>query len=245
MRRSSCSTSSSVDPDTIIKHTSAKVGTLDLQRLPRAFFERDPRNVAPELLNKILARDDGRAGRIIEVEAYCGAEDPAAHTFRGQTKRNHTMFGPGGHLYVYFTYGMHWCCNTVCGPEGTGWGVLLRAVTPIAGIERMRNARPKARSDRDLANGPGKLCQALGITGLHDGGGGPPPLGDIIGPAKLTQSMGIDGSFDGADIIKDDRGVCVLTDGTPPPTKPLVGPRIGVSRAQDFPWRWRTPPISS
>lgn len=217
MRRSSCSTSSSVDPDTIIKHTSAKVGTLDLQRLPRAFFERDPRNVAPELLNKILARDDGRAGRIIEVEAYCGAEDPAAHTFRGQTKRNHTMFGPGGHLYVYFTYGMHWCCNTVCGPEGTGWGVLLRAVTPIAGIERMRNARPKARSDRDLANGP----------------------------AKLTQSMGIDGSFDGADIIKDDRGVCVLTDGTPPPTKPLVGPRIGVSRAQDFPWRWRTPPISS
>lgn len=181
--------------------------------MPRAFFERDPRVVAPELLNKILARDDGRAGRIIEVEAYCGAEDPAAHTFRGPTQRNRTMFGEAGHLYVYFTYGMHWCCNTSCGPEGQGWGVLLRAIQPIAGIESMRAARPRARSDRELANGP----------------------------AKLTQALGIDGSLDGADIIRNDRGVAVLADGTPPPGKPLVGPRIGVSRAKDFPWRWRVP----
>ena len=184
-----------------------------LQRLPRNFFERDPRTVAPELLNKILVRDDGRAGRIIEVEAYCGADDPAAHTFRGMTRRNRTMFGPAGHLYVYFTYGMHWCCNTVCGPEGEGWGVLLRAVVPIAGIERMRLARGGARSDRELANGP----------------------------AKLAQAMGIDGSFDGADIVLDDRGVSVRTDGVPPPAQPTIGPRVGISRAKDFPWRWRTP----
>lgn len=184
-----------------------------LQRLPRNFFERDPRTVAPELLNKLLVRDDGRAGRIIEVEAYCGADDPAAHTFRGLTRRNRTMFGPAGHLYVYFTYGMHWSCNTVCGPEGEGWGVLLRAIVPIAGIERMRLARGSARSDRELANGP----------------------------AKLAQAMGIDGSFDGADIVLDDRGVSVRTDGVPPPAQPRVGPRVGISRAKDFPWRWRTP----
>lgn len=184
-----------------------------LQQLPRAFFERDPRVVAPELLNKILLRDDGRAGRIIEVEAYCGDEDPAAHTFRGPTKRNRTMFGPAGHLYVYFTYGMHWCCNAVCGLEGQGWGVLLRAVEPIAGIEQIRHARPAVRSDRDLANGPGKLSQA----------------------------MGIDGSFDGADLVLADRGVSVQTDGTPPPADPRTGARVGISRAQEFAWRWRNP----
>lgn len=169
--------------------------------------------MAPELLNKILARDDGRAGRIIEVEAYYGAEDPAAHTFRGPTKRNRTMFGPAGHLYVYFTYGLHWCCNIVCGFEGQGWGVLVRAVAPIAGIEQMRKARPGARTDRDLANGP----------------------------AKLTQALGIDGSFDGADIIVGDHGVSVLDDAFPPPAAPRVGPRIGVSRGKDFPYRWRIP----
>ncbi len=184
-----------------------------LQRLPRDFFDRHPTAVAPELLNKVLLRDDGRAGRIIEVEAYCGADDPAAHTFRGLTKRNRTMFGPAGHLYVYFTYGMHWCCNTVCGPEGQGWGVLLRAVVPIAGIQKMRVARGGARSDRELANGP----------------------------AKLAQAMGIDGSFDGADIILDDRGVSVQADATPPPANPRIGPRVGISRAKDFPWRWRSP----
>jgi DNA-3-methyladenine glycosylase len=187
-----------------------------LQPLQRAFFERDPREVAPELLNKILVRDDGRAGRIIEVEAYCGADDPAAHTYRGLTKRNHIMFGPAGHLYVYFTYGMHWCCNTVCGAQGEGWGVLLRAVVPIAGIERMRSARGGARSDRELANGP----------------------------AKLTQAMGIDGSFDGADIVLDDHGVSVRTDGTPPPAQPRMGPRVGISRAKDFPWRWCNPDVT-
>ena len=186
---------------------------LRLNPLTRSFFERDPRVVAPDLLEKILLRDDGRAGRIIEVEAYCGAEDPAAHTFNGPTPRNKTMFGPAGHLYVYFTYGLHWCANTVCGEEGQGWGVLIRAVTPVAGIEMMRPLRTRARSDRDLASGP----------------------------AKLTQAFGIDGSFDGADLIRNDRGICVASDGTAPPAEPRMGPRVGISRGKEFPWRWRTP----
>lgn len=108
---------------------------------------------------------------------------------------------------------MHWCCNTVCGPEGQGWGVLIRALIPVAGIERMRKLRPKARSDRDLANGPAKLAQALGI----------------------------DGSFDGADLVLNDHGVGVLDDATPPPANPRIGPRVGISRAKDLPWRWRCP----
>lgn len=183
------------------------------KKLPRSFYRRDPRVVAPELLNKIIARDDGRAGRIVEVEAYCGAEDPAAHTFRGPTKRNATMFGPAGHLYVYFTYGMHWCANTVCGEVGQGWGVLLRAMEPIAGLDEMREARRHPRRDRELGSGPGRLAQAMGITG---------------------ESNGID-------LVTAAGGITVLEDGTPPPSAPVSGPRIGISRAMEHPWRWHVP----
>jgi DNA-3-methyladenine glycosylase len=176
--------------------------------LPTEFYRRDPREVAPELLNKLLVARDGRRGRIVEVEAYCGAEDPAAHTFRGRTARNASMFGPGGHLYVYFTYGMHWCANVVCGDEGVGVGVLLRALEPVAGLELMRAARPKAKSDRDLCRGPGRLAQAFGITRDDDG--------DDLRRGRIR----------------------VLDDGMEPPRAPHDGPRLGRSVAAHEPARW-------
>lgn len=181
--------------------------------LPRKFYLRHPTIVGPDLLNKLLVRDDGRAGRIVEVEAYAGSEDAAAHSYRGKTARNAMMFGPGGHLYVYFTYGMHWCANAVCGPEGEGWGVLLRALEPVAGLESMRQARGDPARGRDLASGPGRLGQAMGITR----------------------------ALDGADLVTGDRGIRILTDGMAPPAAAVAGPRIGIRHATDHPWRWHVP----
>jgi len=185
-------------------------GALQRSTLPRDFYRRDPRVVAPELLNKILVAPDGRSGRIVEVEAYCGAEDPAAHTYRGQTARNATMFGPPGHMYVYFTYGMHWCANTVCGDEGEGWGVLLRALEPLTGLERMRVSRPKAKRDTELCSGPARLTQALGITGVNNG----------------------------ADLVLGDQDLRVVSDGTPAGDTAVASQRIGISQAREHPWRW-------
>ncbi len=181
--------------------------------LPRGFYARHPTEVAPELLNKILVRDDGRAARIVEVEAYAGSEDAAAHSFRGQTARNATMFGEAGHLYVYFTYGMHWGSNAVCGQVDEGMGVLLRAMEPLHGVEAMRALRPAARREQDLGSGPGKLSQAFGITG----------------------------ELDGADLVTGDMGIAIVSDGVPPPLDPVIGPRVGISRAMEFPWRWHVP----
>jgi DNA-3-methyladenine glycosylase len=187
--------------------------------VPRDFFARDGRLVAPELLNKVLVRRDrpggppGRAGRIVEVEAYAGAEDPASHGHRGPTDRNRVMFGPPGHLYVYFTYGMHFCANVVCGVEGECSAVLLRALAPLDGMDAMRAARgPAARRDRDLCSGPAKLCQALGLDRAHDG----------------------------VDLVAGEE-VAVLDDGVPPPAAPGVSTRIGISAAVDEPWRWFVP----
>lgn len=179
------------------------------RRLSRSFYGRDSREVAPEMLNKVLVHDRC-AGRIVEVEAYAGAADPGSHAFRGRTARNATMFGPPGHLYVYFTYGMHWCANAVCGPEGDALAVLIRALAPVEGIAEMTARRVRSHRERDLCNGPAKLCQALAI----------------------------DGTFDGADLVSGLDGVKIVDDGVPPPRTPGRSTRIGLSAGAEHPWRW-------
>ena len=178
-----------------------------MRRVRRSILAADAADVAPLLLNKLLVHGEC-IGRIVEVEAY-REDDPASHTFRGRTARNAVMFGPAGHLYVYFTYGMHHCANVVTGPEGHGAAVLLRAVQPLAGLEVMR-ARRSGRPQ--LADGPAKLCQAFAIGPEHNG----------------------------IDVCRG-RGVGLFDDGTAPPTAPRVGPRIGISKAVELPWRWQVP----
>jgi DNA-3-methyladenine glycosylase len=134
----------------------------------RALLERPVLEVAPLLLGAVLRHGDV-ACRLTEVEAYDGPNDPGSHAFRGLTPRNAVMFGPAGHLYVYFTYGMHWCANVVCAPEGSASAVLLRAGEIVDGLETARARRPSARLDRDLARGPARLCQALGIDRDQNG----------------------------------------------------------------------------
>jgi DNA-3-methyladenine glycosylase len=182
------------------------------RRLPRRFYSRPPLELAPLLLNKVLVGPNG-SGRIVEVEAYDGSNDPGSHAYRGRTPRTEVMFGPGGHLYVYFSYGMHWCANVVCHTDGVAGAVLVRALAPIDGIETMRVVRPAARRDRDLCSGPGRLCQALGIDRRHDG----------------------------ADLVRSDRGVTVLDDGVAPPSDPVNTTRVGLRLGSDFPWRWYVP----
>lgn len=134
--------------------------------LGRDFFGRSVHEVAPELIGATLLFD-GVGGTIVEVEAY-DEDDPAAHSFSGQTARNAVMFGPPGHAYVYLSYGVHWCLNFVCAPEHRAEAALIRALAPTAGIAAMR-LRRGVETDRLLCSGPGKLCQALGITRAHDG----------------------------------------------------------------------------
>jgi DNA-3-methyladenine glycosylase len=182
--------------------------------LPRSFYARDSRDLAPELLGKLLVHDDPQLGRVaarlVEVEAYAGEEDPGSHGYRGETPRNRIMFGPPGYLYVYFTYGMHWCANVVCGEAGWASAVLLRAGAPVEGVDVMRVRRPHARRDRDLCAGPARLTQALGITGTDNGA-------DLTrGPLRL------------------------LDDGTPPPHRPGRSTRVGLNpgRGDGYRWRW-------
>ncbi|MDQ3946688.1 MAG: DNA-3-methyladenine glycosylase [Actinomycetota bacterium] len=189
--------------------------------LERSFYLPDPRDVAPLLLNKVLRNGmmpgvrgaPVVSGRIVEVEAYCGAMDPGSHAFRGRTPRTATMYGPPGHLYVYFTYGMHWCANVVCGPDGEAGAVLLRAVAPLDGLDEMWSRRPKARRERDLCSGPARLAQAFGLARAADGA-------DLVaGPIQL------------------------MDDGIPPPVAPGVSTRIGLSpgRGDESPWRFYVP----
>lgn len=179
--------------------------------LVRDWFARPPVEVAPELLGTVLVVGD-RSAQVVEVEAYAGESDPASHAWRGPTPRTRPMFGPAGHLYVYRSYGIHWCANVVCDVDGVAGAVLLRGVAPLAGVEAMRSARGPV-ADRDLANGPGKLCQALGI----------------------------DGTFDGADLTGRDPRIRLVDGDAGPPTEPVVTTRIGISRAVERPWRWYVP----
>jgi len=186
--------------------------------LPRAFYARDARELAPALLNKVLVHDDAVTGvavaaRIVEVEAYCGREDSGSHAYRGRTTRNATMFGPPGHLYVYFTYGMHWCANVVGHVDGDATAVLLRAGAPLSGVDIIRARRQRARRDRDLCSGPAKLCEALGITG----------------------------GLDGIDLVRG--AVRIVDDGVAPPARPGVSTRVGLAtgRGDAHPWRFFVP----
>lgn len=179
--------------------------------LPRSFFARDTEIVARELLGAVLecATPDGVAsGRIVETEAYVGEHDLACHAAAGRTARTAPLYGAPGIAYVYFIYGVHWCVNAVTRPVDHPSAVLIRALEPLAGVDLMRRRRPAARKDVDLTNGPGKLCQALGITGEHNW----LPLQEP--PLRIL------------------RGVPV------PDSEVAVTPRIGITQCADWPLRW-------
>jgi DNA-3-methyladenine glycosylase len=182
--------------------------------LPRAFFDRTAEEVAADLLGQVIARDspEGRvAVRLTETEAYGGVgADPGSHAHRRLTARNASMFGAPGTLYVYFTYGMHWCVNVVTGPVGEASAVLLRAGDVVDGFDLARARRPAARRDVDLARGPARLAQCLGLDRDADG----TDLLDGSGPASLSA-----GPAPAAGLIRS-------------------GPRVGVTGGHETPWRF-------
>jgi DNA-3-methyladenine glycosylase len=189
-----------------------------LRILPRDFYDRDPRLVGPDLLGKILVRRDGRkllTGRIVEVEAYLGAEDAAAHSSIGKTARNAVLFGAPGYAYVYFIYGNHYCLNVSCLPEGTPGGILFRAVEPIQGMAAMFKLRGIDDSSdlRRLTRGPGRLAAAFGITRERD---------------------------NGKDLTSSRSDLYIADDGAVPP-EVMITKRIGIKKAADMPLRYIVP----
>ena len=183
--------------------------------LPRSFYDRDPREVGPELLGKILVRRRGRtilAGRIVEVEAYLGADDLAAHAAIGRTSRNAVLFGPPGHAYVYFIYGNHYCLNVSCLPDGTPGGLLFRALEPMEGLDEMFKLRGMEQGAdlRKLTSGPGRLAAAFGITRDRD---------------------------NGKDLASANSDLYIADDGSQPP-RILVTKRIGITKAAEMPLRY-------
>jgi DNA-3-methyladenine glycosylase len=200
-----------------MRRSRTSTQTTVIRPLDRAFFNRDPRRVARELLGKVLVRQtaDGRlTARIVEVEAYLGEKDPASHSAAGNTARTSVLFGPPGHAYVYFIYGAHYCLNVSCEPEGRAGGVLFRALEPLSGMDAMARARgleiQSPKDQRNLTNGPGKLSEAFGITRARDNGG------DLTSPASSLW-IGEDGYRA--------RGVQTTL-------------RIGITKAADKPWRY-------
>src|SRR5246127_4698697 len=192
----------------------------EIHPLTRAFFARDPRRVARQLLGKILIRDAPASrltARIVEVEAYLGAEDPAAHSAAGRTLRNAVLFGPPGFAYVYFIYGNHYWLNVSCEPDGKAGGVLFRALEPLSGIEEMAKARHiELRGPQDwhkLTSGPGRLSQAFSITRARDNGS------DLTSPAS--------GLWIGDDSYR--------------PRSIVVTSRVGITKAADMPLRYLLP----
>jgi DNA-3-methyladenine glycosylase len=187
-----------------------------IRPLPRAFFSRDPRRVARDLLGKVLVRRarPRLTARIVEVEAYLGANDPAAHSAAGKTARNAVLFGPPGYAYIYFIYGNHYCLNVSCEPDGEAGGVLFRAAEPLTGLEEMAQARSiEIHSPKDLpklTGGPGRLAEAFGIIRTRDNGC------DLTSPASSLW-IGEDGYYV--------RGI-------------RVSPRIGITKAADKPLRY-------
>ena len=179
--------------------------------LPLSFYDRETEIVARELLGAILECRTSSgvvAGRIVETEAYLGEHDAACHAAAGETGRTRWLYGPAGTAYVYFIYGMHWCFNAVTRARGLPSAVLVRAVEPLEGIELIRARRPGARTDRDLTNGPGKLCAALGIDGTHNG------LRLDSPPLRIREGEPV-----------DDANV-------------LVSPRVGITKAAEWPLRF-------
>jgi DNA-3-methyladenine glycosylase len=166
----------------------------------RALLSSPVLEVAPRLLGAVLRRGEV-AIRLTEVEAYDGPNDPGSHAYRGMTARNAVMFGPAGHLYVYFTYGMHYCCNVSCGPDGHPSAVLLRAGTVVEGLDAVRERRPRS-SERDLARGPARLCQALAIDRADNGtdlAAGPirlEPADAPVGPVATRPRVGLRAAAD-------------------------------------------------
>jgi DNA-3-methyladenine glycosylase len=181
--------------------------------LPREFFARPATEVGPEVLGCVLWHETGDgvvAVKLTEVEAYMGSADPASHSFRGMTARNAVMFGPPGHAYVYFTYGMYFCVNLVCQLEGSASAVLLRAGRIVAGEELARARRASSRRPEDLARGPALLCQALGIDRAQNG----------VDVCTAGSPLLVTGTTD-----RYEKKIC-------------AGPRVGISSAADLPWRY-------